>query len=167
MSRQSGKFHRWENGVPVPVYSEPYTKATVNSLIAASMAHEYEPIKYKCDYGCVCVPADEQRFQGMTNGEVMVIKLAERAAQGNFESVREIFDRMLGKPKQETQNINVGMTYEDFVKSLPPIETVDAKVVDITALPMFIKESDTADGAMSADLVMSLSEQEFEMLQGI
>lgn len=109
----SGRYIKWVNGQPVPAYAEPYTKENLKSLVAASLALPYEPKK---EYGEVL--PDEERFIGMTNGEVAQIRQAEAAARGDLEAHKYIHDRLLGKPTQHQENLNLTMTVQEFLKTV-------------------------------------------------
>jgi len=104
--RQSNEYFVWRDGLPYPVIVEPFTKASATSLVAAAAASMYKP-KNDTD--------EEQRFQGMTLMEVTMVRLAEKAADGNFDATVHMLDRLAGKPKQETQNVNVNVTYQDYL----------------------------------------------------
>ena len=59
---------------------------------------------------------DELEFQGMTNAEVMIIRLARAAAAGDKEATASILDRTLGRPKQSVESKSMTMTYADVLK---------------------------------------------------
>ena len=54
----------------------------------------------------------------MSNIEVMWIRLAEKAANGDTGAMNMMFDRILGKPKQSVETASVSMTYQDFLEQL-------------------------------------------------
>ena len=54
----------------------------------------------------------------MSNIEVMWIRLAEKAANGDMGAMSMMFDRLLGKPKQSVETASVSMTYQEFLKEL-------------------------------------------------
>lgn len=61
----------------------------------------------------------EPEFAGMTNAEVMVIKLSREAARtGDSSLIETLLDRVLGKPKQSAEVLQVRANYEDYLKEL-------------------------------------------------
>jgi hypothetical protein len=59
---------------------------------------------------------DELEFEGMTNAEVMIIRMARLAAAGDNEATAAILDRTLGRPKQSIESKSMTMTYADVLK---------------------------------------------------
>lgn len=106
MAREANNYFVWRDGLPYPVVVESYTKASAVALVAAAAANLYKP---KND------SPDEQRFANMTLMEVTMVRLAEKAADGNYEAAVHMLDRLAGKPKQETQNITMNVTYQDYL----------------------------------------------------
>ena len=72
----------------------------------------------------------ELEFDGLTNAEVMFIKIARRAASGDSAAENTLLDRMLGKPKQSVESKNLNLTYEDLLreKAARGSEVIDVKV---------------------------------------
>lgn len=104
----------WVNGVPEPTYTKIVSAQSVKKLaqVAASLPYEGE---WDEDLGTYIL---EPRFKGMTNIEVMWVRLAEKAANGDKEAMNMMFDRILGKPKQSVETASVSMTYQEFLKEL-------------------------------------------------
>lgn len=121
----------WVNGVPVPVNRPIIDKPAIQKSMMSSLSLPYNG--YWCpNRGEWLI---EERFVGMTNIEVIAVRLAEEAAAGNLSAIKEIFDRTLGKPKQSVENTNLDLTYEDYLqmiadKSKPP----EPQTVDISNL---------------------------------
>ena len=63
---------------------------------------------------------DDPKFYGMTNLEVSMAQLANSAAQGDLTQANHILDRILGLPKQSSENVNVNASTSlaDFLKSV-------------------------------------------------
>ncbi len=112
LAARGGKLIRWENGKPVPVYAPPLAKEQVSDLLTASLSLEYEGEKAENGDAINFDP----RFAGMTNIEVIAIRLAERAASGDMKATTELLDRILGKPKQSHETVGVKMSYQDFLE---------------------------------------------------
>lgn len=112
---RAGRLIRWENGRPVPVYAPPLRKEQVSELLTAALSLEYTG-DVNPDTGKVT--NIDERFIGMTNVEVLAVRLAERAASGSDKAVTELLDRILGKPKQSHETVGVRMTYQDYLSKL-------------------------------------------------
>lgn len=104
----------WVNGVPEPTYGKIVETQSVKKLarVAASLPYEGE---WDEDLEMYIL---DPRFRGMTNIEVMWIRLAEKAANGDMSAANMILDRILGKPKQSVESTSLSMTYQEFLKSL-------------------------------------------------
>ena len=104
----------WINGVPEPTYGKIVNLQSVKKLaqVAASLPYEGEWDEELEMYIL------EPRFKGMSDIEVMWIRLAESAANGDMGAMSMMFDRLLGKPKQSVETASVSMTYQEFLKEL-------------------------------------------------
>lgn len=111
----AGKEIEFRNGVLYPVYREPFTTEAVKSAVLNSLSLEYRPITMP---GTDDMMPGEERFIGATKLEVIMHRVSDRAAHGDMEAVNFIYDRILGKPKQQTENINVAVNYQQFIKEL-------------------------------------------------
>jgi hypothetical protein len=123
-------------GLPVPVSVPMLSKAGIEELATAALSLPYkiEPL------ALVDIPASappelqsrlqiendaaekayeaELEFQGMTNAEVMIVKLARAAARGDKDATASMLDRVLGKPKQSVESKSMKLTYEDYLKEM-------------------------------------------------
>lgn len=72
----------------------------------------------------------EQQFEELqdhgTMIEVATAKQMMMACAGNLKSYQYFIDRVLGRPLNQTKQINMTMTYEQFVDSLDPNEEIRA-----------------------------------------
>ncbi len=102
--------------------SQPLTKKMVNDMIMDVANLPYYPSD-----------KDErtERFIEMSVIQIAIIKLVERAAQGDVKAISEMFNRILGRPKQESQNIEVSLTYQDYLDKLAD-KIEERKVLAIT-----------------------------------
>ena len=141
-------------GLPVPVSVPMLSKAGIEELATAALSLPYkiEPLVLT-DIPPSASPAEKARiqkendalekaheseleFEGRTNAEVMIVKLARAAARGDKDATASMLDRVLGKPKQSVESKSMKLTYEDYLKemarssaaSVSPTE--DAEVVD-------------------------------------
>jgi hypothetical protein len=95
----------------------------------------------------------ELEFSGMTNAEVMIVKLARAAARGDKDSTAAMLDRVLGKPKQSVESKSMKLTYEDYLKemartsALPPVDRVEVTdVAEGEVVERTISPADPGDG---------------------
>lgn len=116
---------KWENGVPVLTTQPVLTKNHIQSLYFIAAAQPYEVTDpFDPDFGL---------YDGMTIAEVMVRKqLLAAAKSGNVE---EAMDRLIGKPmaRGENVNVNLGGSYETYLKGLAEKEkaaAIDADVIE-------------------------------------
>ena len=75
-------------------------------------------------------PLLEPELVGLTNAQVMVFRMVQKAANGSSDAFDRIMDRLVGKPVSTSKNLNVQTSYEDFLKTIAtkPID-VSSKVV--------------------------------------
>ncbi len=100
---------KWVDGRPVPTYSKMITKEAVSQLplTVLSLPYERTPLEKECGV--------DEEYEGMTNGEVAMVRLAKEAARGSYRAIDMLQDRAIGKPKISTENKNINMTYEDLL----------------------------------------------------
>ncbi len=103
----------WENGVPKAVYKN-ITPTSVKQLAATALSLPYQG-EYIPELDIFQI---EPRFVGMSNAEVMWIKMAEKAANGDLKASEIILDRILGKPKQSVESATMTMNYTEFLDYL-------------------------------------------------
>jgi len=101
---------KWENGLPIMAVEPVLTRGHVQSLYLIAAAQPYE----------VTDPLDPDfgLYDGMTIAEVLVRKQLLKAAQSG--DAEQVMDRLIGKPmsRGENVNVNLGGTYEDYLKGL-------------------------------------------------
>ena len=104
------------------------TPATV-PLLAKSQIAGLVPVAASLRYtGPESGPGE--KFEGMSNIEVATIRQAEAAADGNFDELKDIRDRILGRPKQSVERLNINVTYEDKLRELAEAENSGPGVID-------------------------------------
>lgn len=126
----------WKDGVPVPSTMPVIPKDQIEqlALTALSLPFEPEPLaeKYLCELDRLNDLKrweEEQKYVGMTNMEVAVIRQAKAAATGDQDALKEMLDRILGKAKQQIDSRSIKMTYADYLKA--QAEKDKAEVVDV------------------------------------
>lgn len=98
---------RTSDGTPIINAAPTFTKAQIGEMALAALSLPYhDPLGL------------EPEFAGVTNAEVMMIKMARKAATGDIAATEMLLDRVLGKPKQTSEVQSLHLTYEDFLKDL-------------------------------------------------
>lgn len=159
------------DGMPAPSAAPMITKPALESLAGVALSLPYK-IKDKVPFELtVPLPVDasqaaknqrevdlqraeyeweqDQEFAGLTNAEVMIIRLARAAAEGNLASIESMLDRALGRPKQSMETKSLTMSYADVLKekaarlrqneALAAAATVDAEVVQPPSPPVVVE----------------------------
>lgn len=111
----------WVNGTPTIIDKDIISDRGLKDLVptALSLPYQGKIISEPDENGRFVDRREiEPEFEGMTNAEVMVIKEAQRAAAGNSDATHRLLDRILGKPKQQNENLNVNASYSDYLESL-------------------------------------------------
>ncbi len=112
-------FIDWSSGVPVVKHKEMLPKEVIRDVATAAVSRPYERTEEEVFLNI------DPHFEGMTNAEVMNIRLARKAAQGDLPSYNALSDRILGKPKQAVESIKVEMNYADYLDRVSEEEDVD------------------------------------------
>jgi len=97
-----------DDGVPRPEAVPALTPQGISELSTVALSLPFVP---RGD----AFPEDKE-FEGMTNAEVMVIRLARAAASGDLSATSQLLDRVLGKPKQSVESKSLTLTYADVLK---------------------------------------------------
>lgn len=116
----TGSYTLWDNGIPYKGYIEPLTKGRMGAIYPFELAQPYHPKKYENpDTGELEIAEDDRQYEGLSKAEVMVRRRVNAAADGDLDSQKYVEDRYLGKPMQQVQNMNVSISIEDYLKTLP------------------------------------------------
>lgn len=102
---------KWVNGMPEPAYKD-INPSSVKQLATTALSLPYEG-EYNEELGMNII---EARFEGMSNAEVMWVRMAERAAQGDLDAAKILLDRVLGKPKQSVESTSMSLTYPEYLE---------------------------------------------------
>lgn len=112
---QSNALFDWVDDRPAPKKSKNMVKEQIYQLYVAAVSSRYigewdpESQSYYID----------ERFEGCTNMEVMVMKEIEESLTSNGGSARtRVLDRILGKPKQQVESMNVNANLMDFLEQV-------------------------------------------------
>ncbi len=103
---------KWVAGKPVPTEKEILTKEQVSELPITVSSVPYRRTPLEIEFRI------DERFEGMSNGEVMMLRMAEDAARGDHKATDMILDRILGKPKMVSENRNLNVNYQDYLEEI-------------------------------------------------
>ncbi len=114
---------KWVGSKPVTTYTEIITKEAVAELPLAVLGTKYQRTPLEIELGI------DEDLEGLTLAEVMMLRVGRSAARGNQWAVREMMDRVLGKPKSTAEVTSVKINYEDYLKKIA-LKDADFTVVD-------------------------------------
>ncbi len=103
---------KWVDGKPVPKESPILTKDAVSELPITVMSVLYKRTPLEKEFSI------DEDLEGMTNGEVMMLRLSRDAARGNHKATEQLLDRILGKPKMVTESKNMNLNYQDYLEEI-------------------------------------------------
>jgi len=109
-------FITWEDGIPKVELRQMITKEVLVDLPVAALSLPYERSEKD-----VFLEKDSE-FEGMTNAEVMNVRLARNAAKGDMDAIKTLQDRVLGKPKQQIESRSITETYTQYLERLAAAE---------------------------------------------
>lgn len=109
----------WEDGVPRAMVEKPHFDKTN----AANLLSDLSVINLNFPYD-----GDDPRYYGMTKGEAIAAQFIDAAACGDKSAIKEVMDRLLGKPQQNIKSVSVKGTLSDFLDTL---DTSEEEVIDI------------------------------------
>ncbi len=102
----------WVDGVPVPTEREIVTKEAVAQLPLTVISLPYKRTELEVEFDI------DLEYEGLTNGEVMMLEIAKSAARGDHRAADMLLDRILGKPKMTSENTNLNVSYQDYLQTL-------------------------------------------------
>ncbi len=102
----------WVDNKPVAKYNPIINKDAVADLPLAVLGVRYERTPLEIE-----LKIDEE-FEGLTLGEVMMLRLAYRASRGSRKATNDLLDRILGKPKSTAEIKSVTFDYNDYLEKL-------------------------------------------------
>lgn len=103
---------RWENNIPY-LTSAPERLSTDPTALIPELIRKVLDMPYH---------GDNPAFEGLSFGEAMVISMAREAADGSDAARTAILDRLLGKPKQSIESVQITGTLNDFLDGVAKSE---------------------------------------------
>lgn len=136
-----------ERGIPIPIYNPPESKEQVQAMLMNIMSDTFTPfqkptiVKIEDDNGEVIDSYTEYPATWGLKSNFQLIfeqQVHDATANGNLEAADRLLDRVLGKPKQAVESVNMNMTFADWLSQLDKEENPQqppqypAPPVDIT-----------------------------------
>ncbi len=112
MSDHKQRLITWVGGEPVPTDKDIISKEAVSKLPLTVLSLPYKRTELEIE---MCM---DEEYEGMNNGEVMMMEMAKSAARGDHKTADMLLDRILGKPKMTTENKNLNISYTEYLQSL-------------------------------------------------
>lgn len=103
----------------------PVHPAQLLNGIKATQVKRTMEVLWDCEYPAC--PVLEPEYVGLSYGQVAIKKQITMAAQGNSEAFERVLDRIIGKPMQVNQNLNVNKSYKDFLDELAAQDVIEVK----------------------------------------
>jgi len=121
-----GRELRMVNGKLTKVSTQPIEKETMLNNMGVAMNMPYKK-QVKPDGS---IDESEYELEGMTYGEVIALRRVQRASRDNSDSLaeaKEIYDRLIGKPKQVIESTNHNVNYRTFLQNCKVEDIEEAK----------------------------------------
>lgn len=97
----------WKDNLPVVEARETFPVSELKAITESIMAEPFEdPLGIFPEY------------VGLSKGEVVMRQLIDRAALGSKDAIKELLDRVVGKPKQQIETKKLSLTYQDYLDEL-------------------------------------------------
>lgn len=128
-AHKPSRLFEWVDELPQPLGGKRFQRDQVESLYFAAAALPY---RGEWDSELQTFVMDE-RFEGLTYGEVMVMRQIIAAGAGDLGAVEKVMDRLLGKPKQAVETKSMTMSYAEFLEASAAQEAAENGYVDVPA----------------------------------
>lgn len=125
-----GNLFSWQDpNSPTAKNGAKFSKSQMQGMFEAVMALPYKGVWEPQLQEYII----EDDYIGLTNGEVVAMKLTELAVRGDMKAINQILDRMLGKPKQQTESVKMTMGLTEYLEAMAQEEAQNnyGVVVDV------------------------------------
>lgn len=103
----------WVDDLPQPYEGRTLRKEQVSYLYLAAGSLPY---RGEWDNESQQYVNEDSRLIGLTQIEALVIKQFDGALKSDSKACSDIFDRILGKPKQAVESMNMTMGYTEYLE---------------------------------------------------
>ena len=105
----------YAGGIIIPLGRKPVAPKTIVDNLTKALALPYE--------------GKDPTLQGLTKDEASAIVVARKAEAGDMEAIKYLHDRVIGKPVQQINSMNVSTTLQEFLDGISlPVSTTNGEV---------------------------------------
>lgn len=98
-------------------------KEHLSSILGLVVTSQLEIEDFNETFG---VEISREEISKMTFNRLIAWQLAMKASKGDAGATKEVFDRVIGRPKQTTENLNVNAEINDFFAMCEEDDRLDA-----------------------------------------
>jgi hypothetical protein len=91
-------------GEIIPTGKRPVSAADIMERLQTELDMEYT--------------GKDERSIGLTKSQAILRALSDKAADGDLEAARMLLDRIMGKPVQQVQSLNLNTSLKEFLDEL-------------------------------------------------
>src|SRR5579859_251629 len=121
------------NNIPVPIQTPLADNKTITETLRQQWSKPFVP-RHDPDTGEI-LPEDLP-FVGKSAGDAQAARVNDMAAYGDMQALQFVWDRLLGKPKQQVESVSVSMTVREYLDALPAPTEQELKAIEGKAPPM-------------------------------
>jgi hypothetical protein len=104
------------NGQVIPIGKTPITGDQLLEMLRTELNEEYS--------------GQDPRKIGLTNAEAIKIEIVRKAADGDKEAINMLYDRVIGKPIQQVNQVNVTASLKEFLSGLKEARANRTREID-------------------------------------
>jgi hypothetical protein len=139
-----GQIFEWSgDGLPTPRGSKSMVKEQAQQLYHAALGLPY---KGEWDPDLQTWTVDPE-LQGLTNGEVIILRQVRNAAAGDAKASENVMDRVLGKPKQAVESVSMNYSFSEYMAMIAEEEAqrTRGEAITVPSEPVYNDDSDLAE----------------------
>ena len=105
----------YAGGIVIPLGRKPVDAKTIVDDLKKALATDYDGL--------------DPTLKGLTKQEAGRMVLARRVQEGDIEAIKYVDDRIIGKPVQQINSMNVSATLQEFLDGISlPVSTANGEV---------------------------------------
>lgn len=105
----------YAGGIVIPLGRKPVDAKTIVDDLKKALATDYDGL--------------DPTLKGLTKQEAGRMLLARKVQAGDIEAIKYVDDRIIGKPVQQINSMNVSATLQEFLDGISlPVSTADGEV---------------------------------------
>lgn len=108
----------YAGGIVIPLGRKPVDAKTIVDDLKKALATDYDGL--------------DPTLKGLTKQEAGRMVLARRVQEGDIEAIKYVDDRIIGKPVQQINSMNVSATLQEFLDGISlPVSTTQSEEINI------------------------------------